>query len=137
VDVRVHQALDGHVLVNDASNQVLGGDLGRLEAEPRLIRRLTLLRQELPKTERMSRENLERLLDLFPQNWARRRILSSLFRAGLPKRFEGAMALIERLESSAAQRWCARDLLASRELTPAERQSVSDAYLARGPRQAP
>jgi hypothetical protein len=111
--------------------------LGRLEAEPRLIRRLTLLREELPKTESMGRENLERLLDLFPQDWARRRIVSSLFRAGLPKRFEGATALIERLESSAARRWCARDLLASRQLTPAQRRTVSDSYLARGPRQAP
>jgi hypothetical protein len=109
----------------------VGDLLGRLEAEPRLIRRLALVREELPKTEGMGREDLERLLDLFPQDWARRRILSSLFHASLPKRFEGAMALIERLESSAAQRWCARDLLASRQLTPTERQSVSDAYLSR------
>jgi hypothetical protein len=115
----------------------IGDLLARLEAEPRLIRRLTLLREELRKTENMGRESLERLVDLFPQDWARRRIVSSLFRAGLPKRLEGATALIERLDSLAARRWCARDLLASRDLTPGELRLISDTYLPRGPRQAP
>ena len=92
-----------------------------------LGRRLALARAVLDEDHLWNVNRLRSLLDLFPQDWARRRILSAMLASGLPADTAEAIDLIDSLESRASRRWCLSVLSHDRQLSEAERQAVSEA----------
>jgi hypothetical protein len=99
-----------------------------LEGAPSTVRRLAVLRREVDRAARLDVETLRRLLELFPDGWARRRALATLLRAGVPAKLVHAVFLIEQLESPTARRWCAGTLLDSRRLTEDERRALIERH---------
>jgi hypothetical protein len=100
----------------------------RLTSTPSTQRRLGILRTELAGIGKLDVEGLRRLLELFPDGWARRRALATLLRAGIPATLMHAVFLIEQLESPIARRWCVGALLDSRQLTPDERAALIERH---------
>jgi len=93
---------------------------------PTLMVRFRILNARIEQTRSLEQAALEQLLDLFGSDWARRRVLLALFRVGLPIEIEQAIALVGRLESRSARRWCAGTLRARRELTEQEQAALDD-----------
>jgi hypothetical protein len=106
------------------SNGELDDLIDRLTAAPTTLQRLNLLRRELALVGNCELDGLRRLIDAFPEGWPRRRALTVLLRAGVPRKLMHAVFLIERLQSPAGRRWCAGALLDSRPLTPDEREAL-------------
>ncbi len=90
-----------------------------LEAETSLVDRLLLLREAVPVLE-AGGGDLGRLLEVFPNGWARRRVLVALLEAGLPADVGVALDLIENLERPVDRRWCLGVLAARGDLQGAE-----------------
>jgi hypothetical protein len=82
-----------------------------VEKEKTLIRRFRIFNANLKLAEDCEKEGLERLLDMFPIGWARRRALSALLRAGIPADNQQAGHLIDGLDSPVSRRWCRSILL--------------------------
>jgi hypothetical protein len=91
---------------------------------PTLVRRLALARAALDDGLGWSPDRLRALLDVFPQDWARRRILTEMLKRGLVEDTSQAIDLIGSLESRASRRWCVSLLLHQRELSEVERQAL-------------
>jgi hypothetical protein len=102
--------------------------IAEIAGAPTTIQRLGTLREELDALADADVEELERVLDLFPDGWARRRALAFLLRAGVPRELMHAVFLIERLGSPAARRWCAGVLLDSRPLAEHERTALAERH---------
>ncbi len=66
-------------------------------------------------------EDLERLLETFPEGWARRRAISQMLRAGIPEDFGDAMILVETQNSVSGRLWCLTALVEGRDLDKDER----------------
>jgi hypothetical protein len=99
-----------------------------LKDAPSTQRRLAVLRREIERVAELDVEGLHRLLDLFPDGWARRRALAALLVAGVPAKLVHAVFLIEQLASPTARRWCAGTLLDSRQLTEDERRALIERH---------
>jgi len=94
-----------------------------LAATGSLVRRLRLLRERCGEAESLSAERLRRLVEAFPDGWARRRALSTLLTAGIPADFDTALGLIdETLDSPTDRRWCLGSLAGGRDLTQQQRE---------------
>jgi len=91
-----------------------------------LGRRLAVARELLEEAPGWSLDRLRTLIDLFPQEWARRRIVSAMLESGRPTDTAQAIDLIGSLQSRASRRWCVSVLLHGRQLSDAERQAVSE-----------
>jgi hypothetical protein len=102
--------------------------VARMARVPSIQRRLGALRSELDVVGQLDVDGLQRLLELFPDGWARRRALVTLLRAGIPDTLMHAVFLIEQLESPMARRWCAGTLLDNRELAPDERAALIERH---------
>lgn len=76
-----------------------------LEAETSLVDRLLCLREAIPALGSGGPE-LGRVIQTFPEGWARRRALSAVLEAGLPNDLDDALDLIEDLERAVDRRWC-------------------------------
>ena len=76
-----------------------------LEAETSLVDRLLCLREAAPALEGGG-GGLGRLVEAFPDGWARRRALAALLEAGLPEDVGDALDLIGDLRQSVDRRWC-------------------------------
>lgn len=100
--------------------------LGQLESAPTVLRRLRLLDREMDRARGLDTDELSRLLELFPDGWARRRALCALLRARIPDSLMRAVYLIERLDSAVAQRWCVATLLDGWTLEPHERAALAE-----------
>lgn len=90
---------------------------------PNLGRRLALAREALDARFGWDSDRVRALLDVFPQEWARRRILTEMLKRGIvdtPR----AIDLIGSLDSRASRRWCVSFLLHERELSETERQAL-------------
>ena len=94
--------------------------------EASLVRRLAMARELLENAQGWSVDQLGILLDAFPQDWARRRILSAMLVGGLPGDTAQAIDLIGSLNSRASRRWCVSLLLHERQLSEVERQALGD-----------
>ncbi len=76
-----------------------------LEAETSLVDRLLCLREAIPAVG-AGGGDLGRLVEAFPDGWARRRALVALLEAGLPADVGDALDLIGNLERPVDRRWC-------------------------------
>ncbi|RLE27679.1 MAG: hypothetical protein DRJ65_02060 [Acidobacteria bacterium] len=76
-----------------------------LEAETSMLDRLLCLREAVPALGTAGRD-LGRLVESFPNGWARRRALTALLEAGLPAGVGDALDLIAGLERPVDRRWC-------------------------------
>jgi hypothetical protein len=104
------------------------GVIERLASAPSTQRRLGLVKSELDRIGELDVDALQRLLELFPAGWARRRALAALLRAGIPDTLMHAVFLIEQLESPTARRWCVGALLDGRQLSPDERATLIERH---------
>jgi hypothetical protein len=96
-----------------------------LAATPSLVSRFRLLREKAEGTRGWSPEALRVLVEVFPEGWARRRALSTLFAVGAPSDFEAALGLVgETLGSPTDRRWCLGALATGRELTADQREAL-------------
>jgi len=77
-----------------------------LKAERSVLGRLQLLRRELESLGGARVGAVRRLLEAFPERWARRRALSALFEAGIPADPNEAIELVAELDSALDRRWC-------------------------------
>lgn len=91
---------------------------------PTLGRRLAQARRAMNDTPGWNPIRIRALLDLFPQDWARRRVLVEALKRGLVEDTSQAIDLIGSLESRASRRWCVSFLSHQRELTETERQAL-------------
>jgi hypothetical protein len=98
--------------------------LGKIERTESLTRRFRVLREDVEQALHLDVDQLERLLDSFAQEWARRRVLSTLLQVGVPRDSGQALRLIEKLESPVGRKWCARILLRERTLSVSEREAL-------------
>ena len=90
-----------------------------LEGETSLVDRFLCLREAVPALGDGSGD-LGRLVDAFPEGWARRRALVALLEAGLPPDVGDALDLIENLERPVDRRWCLAVLADRGDLSGAE-----------------
>ena len=77
-----------------------------LKAERSVLGRLQLLRRELGGLGGARIGAVRRLLEAFPESWARRRALNALFEAGIPAKPNEALDLVAELDSELDRRWC-------------------------------
>lgn len=91
---------------------------------PTLGRRLALARRAMDDTPGWTAIRIRALLDVFPQDWARRRVLVEALKRGLVPDTSQAIDLIGSLESRATRRWCVSLLSHQRELSETERQAL-------------
>lgn len=83
--------------------------------EQTLIRRLRVLNANLSQADGSTIQELEKLLELFPEGWARRRALCALLREGIPADNQLSCRLIDGLDSPVSRKWC-RNILEQRTL---------------------
>ncbi len=91
-----------------------------LDAATHSSRRLAILRSVLGEIAGADAETLEPLLVQFPEGWARRRAVETLFRAGIPKSAAEALELVDLLSRASERLWALTTLAASRELSSDE-----------------
>jgi hypothetical protein len=94
----------------------------RLQEAGNLTVRFRLLRRELDRTG--STGDTRRLLEQFPEGWARRRALSALLRRRMPGNLEEALTLIGELEPPSSRRWCLGTILRHWDLSAQQRQDL-------------
>jgi hypothetical protein len=100
--------------------------IARLEGHTSSSARLSALRESLPALSGVDTDALTSVLGNFPEGWARRRALETLFRAGLPDSLVGSLELLRRLTRRSERWWALTTLAASRRLSELE----ADALLA-------
>ena len=83
-----------------------GAVMGALGAEGSTLSQLRVLRRELSGFAGSSTETLRRVIEGFPDGWARRRALAALLEAGIPSQIDDALDLIECLGREMDRRWC-------------------------------
>ena len=84
--------------------------------EPSVLSRLVDLRRELSSFAGSNVEILRERVESFEDGWARRRDVSALFEAGIPKSGDDALDLIGTLGRERDRRWCLGILASRREL---------------------
>jgi hypothetical protein len=70
--------------------------------------------------------SIRSLIASFPEGWPRRRVLIALIERGMPRGIDDTLSLIADLERPADRRWCAAELLATRELSAEEAQRLHE-----------
>ncbi|MGE5235785.1 MAG: hypothetical protein ACM3O7_05520 [Acidobacteriota bacterium] len=95
-----------------------------LHAAPSVLARLWILRDNLPALAGESVGAIRQVLDAFPEPWARRRAIAAMLGAGVPEALADGLKLIDDLAAPHDRRWCLAVLARSRELTPADLDSV-------------
>jgi hypothetical protein len=103
------------------------GLAGHLGSIPALTARFRHLRRHLDEIRRLPAAELRGLLEVFPDGWARRRVLSELIEAGVPARVDDALSLVDVLQSPGDRGWCLGTLADTRTLSPEERSSLLQA----------
>jgi hypothetical protein len=94
----------------------------KLSTSSSLVARLRRARELTAEMQDLGVGNLERLLECFPEGWARRRALAQMLRAGIPEDFRDAMTLVSTQRSASARLWCLTALIDSRALEEGERE---------------
>lgn len=97
-------------------------ELERVRAAPTLVRRLALAREALQDADDWTVDQLRALIEIFPHDWARRRIVVEMLRHRTSGDLAQTIDLVESLESRASRRWCISHLLHEWELSESERQ---------------
>ena len=100
---------------------------GHLESIPTLTARFRHLRRHLDRIRRLPAAELRGILEVFPDGWARRRVLSELIEAGVPARAADVLSLIDVLQSPGDRGWCLGTLADTRTLSPEERSALLQA----------
>lgn len=111
---------------NPPPEPVGGAEFECVKSAPTLGRRLALARAALDDASGWTEDRLRALLDVFPQDWARRRILVAMLERGVVENTSQAVELIDSLESRASRRWCVSVMLHRRELSEAELVQLRD-----------
>jgi len=104
-----------------ASNASFSAALERLTASDTLLGRFRRFRGMTAEMRELEIENLERLLECFPEGWARRRALTQMLRAGIPEDFDDAMTLVGAQRSASCRIWCLAALVEGRDLDEDEK----------------
>jgi hypothetical protein len=94
----------------DAADRVLGSLAGTRS----LVGRLRRLRTSGDALVSLDLFELRRLVETFPEGWARRRAVAGLLEAGVPHSLAAALDLIMGLEQERDRVWCLSALLTSR-----------------------
>jgi hypothetical protein len=100
--------------------------LDRVAGTPSLMSRLRLVRENLDDAVGLDVGQLRALIESFPQEWARRRVLAELLKRKIPGDLYQAVYLVESLESRASRRWCVSVLLHGWDLTESERSALME-----------
>jgi hypothetical protein len=100
--------------------------LPRLMAAENVLSRLRQFGQLMDEMRLLDAEHLREILDCLPAGWPRRRGLTRLLLAGIPERFEDALALIESLEKPSDRLWCMSALVDGRALTRDDKKLLLD-----------
>jgi hypothetical protein len=106
----------------------------QVAAAPSLTVRFRLVRRFLAAGGRLEVGSIRNLLASFPEGWPRRRVLIALLERGMPRVIDDALSLIADLDRPADQRWCAAELLASRELSAEQAQRLHERIPLSSPR---
>jgi len=93
---------------------------------PSLMSRLRFVRENLDDAVGLDVGQLRALIESFPQDWARRRVLAELLKRRIPGDLNQAIYLVESLESRASRRWCVSVLLHEWDLTESERRALME-----------
>jgi hypothetical protein len=101
---------------------------GRIDQEPRLVRKFRLLRLHVDEARGLNARQLRDLLELFPPGWGRRRALDTLLEHRIPDSLNKAIFLIEQLDSNIERRWCVSTLLHEWQLTDEEKQLLAERH---------
>jgi len=109
---------------DDAEEFDVGVLLDRLEESSSMVRRLRELREVAFSLAAADRLEVQAVLMVFPDGWARRRALESLFRAGVPRGFETAMTLVDQIEDPAQRAWALSTLAATRSLNQSQIEEI-------------
>jgi hypothetical protein len=91
-----------------------------------VLHRLRALREALRQAPPPQPEKLRRIVESFPDGWARRRVVEALLRAGMPVDLDAALALIATLGNSVQRAWALSTLAAMRSLSPSDEERVLD-----------
>jgi hypothetical protein len=102
------------------------GLVDRVAEAPSLMSRLRFVRENLDDAVGLDVGQLRALIVLFPQDWARRRVLAELLKRKIPGDLYQAIYLVESLESRASRRWCVSVLLHEWDLTENERTALME-----------
>jgi hypothetical protein len=94
----------------------------KLSTSSSLVARLRRAREVTAEMRDLGVGNLERLLECFPEGWARRRALAQMLRAGIPGDFHDAMTLVSTESSASARLWCLTALIDGRDLEEDEKE---------------
>jgi hypothetical protein len=97
---------------------------GKLAEAPSLTGRFHALRRHLQEAQGLSREELQPVLEAFPDGWARRRALLELLRSGAPAALQDALGLVEALGSERDRAWCLGALADERPLSARDREAL-------------
>ncbi|HEY4562611.1 MAG TPA: hypothetical protein VIJ36_06510, partial [Thermoanaerobaculia bacterium] len=101
-----------------------GALAGKLADAPSLTGRFHALRRHLQEARGLSREELQPVLEAFPDGWARRRALLEILRSGAPAELQDALDLVETLGSERDRAWCLGALADERPLGARDREAL-------------
>ena len=90
--------------------------LEKLATSTSLVSRFRRVRELIVGMRHLEIEHLERLLETFPEGWARRRAITQMLRAGVPEDFDDAMILVGTQRCVSGRIWCLTALVEGRDL---------------------
>jgi hypothetical protein len=94
----------------------------KLSTSSSLVARLRRVRELTAEMRDLGVGDLERLLECFPEGWARRRALAQMLRVGIPEEFHDAITLVSTENSASARLWCLMALIDGRDLEEDEKE---------------
>lgn len=95
--------------------------LEKLATSTSLVSRFRRVRELIVGMRHLEIEHLERLLETFPEGWARRRAITQMLGAGVPEDFDDAMILVGTQRCVSGRLWCLTALVEGRDLDKSER----------------
>lgn len=106
-------------------------DLGleeQLRETAGLTARFRVIRTRVDEARSLDLEALCDVLECFPPEWARRRVLSALLAERIPGDLQHAIFLVETLASRSARRWCVATLLHTWPLSDHEKEVLTERH---------
>ncbi|MES1242581.1 MAG: hypothetical protein ABUT39_13285 [Acidobacteriota bacterium] len=94
---------------------------------PALTARFRHLRKHFDQVRRLQADDLRSLVEVFPDGWARRRVLAELIESGVPARVTDVLALVDLLASPGDRSWCLGAVADTRALSSEERATLLQA----------
>ncbi len=115
----------GAALPEAVAGEHEAGLLADLAAAASLLQRLRMLGTRIDEAEGFDLDRLQRLLELYPAGWSRRRAFEELVRTGIPARIDDTLELVERtLESTSERFWALTTLQQERALGPGSQEKL-------------